>query len=127
MNEEKISQGNEMEEEFLPVPFTDVDAGVTYQLDFDRSSIRFAEMRQFTIEDLLKFPKTKTPEFFFYAFRKNHQNVSREKTDTLLKKAKGIPSKQFNQLVTLFRKYQFEDVIQPDEDAEKNASVMWGE
>jgi hypothetical protein len=46
--------------------------------------VRFAEQRGFDINDLGKFPMTKIPELFFYAFRMHHRNVSRAETDRIL-------------------------------------------
>lgn len=58
--------------------------GRDYTLEFNRESVRFAEARGFDINDLGKFPMTKLPELFFYAFRMHHMNVSRAETDRIL-------------------------------------------
>ena len=67
-----------------PIILRNEDTGDEYTLEFNRESIRFAEQRGFDIADVGKFPMTKLPELFFYAFRMHHRNVSREKTDRFL-------------------------------------------
>lgn len=67
-----------------PIILRNEDTGDEYTLEFNRESIRFAEQRGFDIADVGKFPMTKLPELFFYAFRMHHRNVSREKTDRIL-------------------------------------------
>ncbi len=55
-----------------------------YTLEFTRETVRWAESRGFKLEDLDSYPMTKIPEFFYYAFRAHHRNVSREKTDKII-------------------------------------------
>lgn len=118
-----MSEISNMDEKILPAFVTDNDTGVKYELDFSRDSVRFAEAREFVLEDVAKFPQTKINEFFFYAFRKNHRNVSREKTDKLLDKWGGMPEKLLKRLFQLYQQAQMSNAIQTDEDAEKNSSV----
>ena len=75
---------NEANEQVKPIIIHDKDNDVDYTLEFNRESIRFAEARGFDIEDVGKYPMTKIPELFFYAFRMHHPNVSRQKTDKIL-------------------------------------------
>jgi len=58
-------------EKINPIKLTDNESGTVYTLEFD-------------INDVARFPMTKLPELFFYAFRMHHKNVSREKTDRIL-------------------------------------------
>ena len=74
----------EVNEQVKPIIIHDPDNERDYTLEFNRDSIRFAEARGFDIDDVGKFPMTKIPELFFYAFRMHHPNVSREKTDRIL-------------------------------------------
>ena len=74
----------EVNEQVKPIIIHDPDNKRDYTLEFNRDSIRFAEARGFDIDDVGKFPMTKIPELFFYAFRMHHPNVSREKTDRIL-------------------------------------------
>lgn len=71
-------------EKVNPIILRDNENGNVYTLEFNRDSVRFAENRGFDINDVARFPMTKLPELFFYAFRMHHKNVSREKTDRIL-------------------------------------------
>lgn len=75
---------NEMNERVEPIIITDSESGREYTLEFNRESVRFAEQRGFSIQDVDKQPLVKLPELFFYAFRMHHMNVSKEKTDKIL-------------------------------------------
>lgn len=74
----------QMNDQIKPIILHDEENQIDYTLEFNRESIRFAEQRGFDIADVGKFPMTKLPELFFYAFRMHHRNVSREKTDRIL-------------------------------------------
>ena len=74
----------EVNEKVKPIILRDADSGSEYTLEFNRESIRFAEMRGFDISDVDKFPMTKIPDLFYYSFRMHHKNVSREKTDRMI-------------------------------------------
>ena len=64
-----------------PMRITDPDTGEVYVLEYSRESVRFAEQRGFKITELTDFPQTNIPALFFYAFRKNHRSLPRDKTD----------------------------------------------
>lgn len=74
----------EVNEQVKPIIIHDAENGIDYTLEFDRDSVRFAEARGFDIDDVAKFPMSKIPELFYYAFRMHHKSVSREKTDRIL-------------------------------------------
>lgn len=80
----------EENEEVRPLILHDEENGVDYTLEFNRESVKFAEQRGFVIDDLDRYPMTKTYEFFYYAFRMHHKNVSREKTDRIIDDWGGI-------------------------------------
>ena len=71
-------------EEVRPLILHDEESGKDYTLEFNRDSIKFAEAHGFVIEDVDRFPMTKTYELFYYAFRMHHKNISREKTDSII-------------------------------------------
>ena len=79
-----MAANKEVNEKVRPIILHDTESGDDYTLEFNRESIRFAEARGFSIEDVGKYPMTKLPELFYYAFRMHHKNVSREKTDRIL-------------------------------------------
>lgn len=106
-----------------PLKITISDSGEVYELDFNRDAIRFAEGREFVLDDVLKYPQTKVPEFFFYAFRMNHKKVSRSQTDALMEKMGGLTPKILERLILLYQQAQMSNNIQEDEDLEKNGAV----
>lgn len=113
----------EMEERVNPLRITDNDSGAVYELDFSRDSIRFAENRGFELGDVTKFPVTKIPEFFYYAFRKNHKNVSRKQTDDLLDAMGGLTTPVVERLIQLYNQAGLAHVLTSEEDAAKNSKV----
>lgn len=93
----------EINEQVKPIIIHDAENEIDYTLEFNRESIRFAEARGFDIEDVGKFPMTKIPELFFYAFRMHHKNVSREKTDRILfEELGGLPDGVAERLGALY-------------------------
>lgn len=118
-----MSNVTSTENRVLPARLTDNDTGAVYELDFSRESVAFAERNDFDLEKALKYPVTGISNLFFYSFRKNHRNVSREKTEKLLEKWGGMPEKLLNRLIQLYQQAQTSNTVQTDEDAEKNASV----
>lgn len=112
-----------IEERVQPARVTDNDTGITYELDFSRESVRFAENRGFAVDEIAKFPVTRIPELFYYAFRKNHKNIARSQTDALLDDMGGVSSKLMERLMQLYNQAALAHVIAADEDAEKNEKV----
>lgn len=123
MNKEREIMGKNTEERVNPIRITDHDTEKTYELDFSRESVRFAEARGFEPEHISRFPSTKVPELFYYAFRKNHKNMSRSQTDDLLNKIGGLTGEMLARLIDLFRQAGLAHVIALDEDMEKNSKV----
>ena len=93
----------EVNEQVKPIIIHDEENGTDYTLEFDRDSVRFAEARGFDIDDVGRFPMTKIPELFFYAFRMHHKSVSREKTDRILfEELGGLPDGAAERLGALY-------------------------
>lgn len=97
--------------------------GEVYELDFSRESIAFAEARGFKIEEVPVYPVTRISDLFYYAFRKKHRSVSREKTDKFMEEWGGIPEKVLKRLIELYNQAATANNIQTDEDAEKNETA----
>lgn len=102
-----------------PMSITFPDTNETYTLDFSRESVRFAESRGFKISELTDFPQTNIPALFFHAFRKNHQNVSRDKTDKMLDAMEGLTPEELGRLVELYNNTN-DTLILTDEGSSKN-------
>lgn len=103
-----------------PVYVTDNDTGMEYTLEFTRESIAFAERKGFEISDVSRFPMTKIPELWYYAFRAHHKNLPRDKTDALLDKAGGFSEDLLTRLGELYAA-PFEAM--KDESEEENPRV----
>ena len=113
----------EVNEQVKPIILHDIENGIDYTLEFNRESVRFAEARGFNIDDVGKYPMTKMPELFFYAFRMHHKNVSREKTDRILfEDLKGLPEGMAERLGELYAA-PFEALTSADKDNEKNSKM----
>lgn len=106
-----------------PLRLTDNETGESYELDFSRESVKFAEGRGFQTEDISKFPGTKVPEFWFYAFRMHHKNLAKSQTDALLEKVGGVTPKMIARLLDLYAQAVSSNNIQDDEELEKNEKV----
>lgn len=124
MNEQNSSN----EEYIIPIRLTDNQGiirsiGDVYELDFSRESVVYAESRGFKLEDISNFPVTGISNLFYYAFRKNHKSVSREKVDKLQMSWGGIPKSVLDRLIDLYIQAATSNNIQTDEDAGKNAAV----
>ena len=113
----------EVNEQVKPIIIHDAENEVDYILEFNRESIRFAEARGFDIDDVGKYPMTKIPELFFYAFRMHHKNISREKTDRILfEDLGGLPEGAAERLGALYAA-PFEALSNKDEKKAKNSKV----
>ena len=90
--------------EVKPIKITDTNTGEVYTLEFDKESVRFAESRGFDIDDVAKYPLTKTEELFWYAFRKNHKRVDILKARKLLEGIGALPEDFTERLMYLYAK-----------------------
>ena len=107
-----------------PIRITDNETDKVYELDFSRESVRFVENQGFKIEETFDFPNVNVPKLFYYAFRKNHRNVSMEQADKLLDKMGGLTEKVAVRLVNLYRQATMaNNIIQDEEDLAKNSRV----
>lgn len=114
----------EVNEKIKPLVLTDNDTGDKYTLEFSRESVKFAEARGFDLGDVSKYPMTKIPELFFYAFRMHHKNIARERTDRMLfEDLGGLPSAALERLVMLYTA-PFEALTDASENGEEKNSRM---
>jgi hypothetical protein len=112
-----------VEERVNPIRITLQDSGETYELDFNRESVRFAEMHGFELENVTRFPASKIPEFFYFAFRMNHKKLSRTQVDDIFDEIGGVTGKMLSRMIALYNQAALTHVITTDEDYEKNARV----
>lgn len=95
-------RGEEMEN-VRPIKLHDEETNETYTLEFTRESVKFAEQRGFDVTSFK--PMTDTYNLFFYAFRANHRNVPRSKTDKIIDDWGGVgnlPEGLIERLVELY-------------------------
>lgn len=107
-----------MENKINPIRLTDVTNGVVYELDFSRESVKFAEDRQFDLDNIDKYPVTVVPQLFYYALRKNHRNMALNQADALREKLfpRGLPKEVLGRLIDLYRQAQLVNLIDTDDE-----------
>ena len=106
-----------------PITITDTETGEVYVLEFSRDSVRFAENRRFNVNELTTFPHTNIPALFFYAFRKNHPRITRDKTDKVLEAIGGLSPDALERLVMLYNE-PAEALIALEGDQPKNSTLV---
>lgn len=96
----------EKREKVNPIRLIDKETDESYILDFDLESIKFADRQGLDPDLVLKFPATQGELLFYCAFRKNHRNVAREKTNKILWEYLGgfneTTGKVFARLIELY-------------------------
>ncbi len=113
-----------MEERINSIKITDDRTGEVFELDFNRESVVFAEERGFLLDDVGKFPVTKFPEFFYYAFRAHHRSVSRHKTDSLYERLGGMSSDFLERLILLYNQARAtNNVVETTDEMGKNGGM----
>lgn len=93
-----------------------------YTLEFNKESVKFAEMRGFKYDEVGEYPMTRIPELFFYSFRMHHKNIARDKTDKILfEELGGLPEGMLERLIELYTA-PFEALTVVEEGAERKNS-----
>ncbi len=110
-----FNEGEEKMNDVKPMKITDTNTGMVYTLEFDKESVRYAESRGFNIEDVAKFPISKTEELFWYAFRKNHKKVDILKARQLLEGIGTLPEDFMERLLSLYAK-PYEAFIESEDE-----------
>ena len=91
-----------MEPRPIELEFTD---GRKYTLEFDRSSVAFAEKRGFSGDNFDDMAMNAVTEFFFLAFRMHHPQLSKEQTNKILfDDLGGLSEAMMQRLVELYNK-----------------------
>lgn len=110
-----------MKEKIKPIVLTDNENGDVFTLEFNRESVKYAEMKGFNIDDIANKPMTAIPNLFYFAFRMHHKSVSREKIDKVYDKLGGLTTAMVERLGALYAA-PFEALIQDEEDL-KNSKM----
>ena len=107
-----------------PIRISDEKSGKVYELDFDRAAVAFAEDHEFILEDVTKYPETKFKEFFYYAFRMHHRDVSRGQTNAIYDRLGGFSAEFLERLASLYRQAQLSNnVVSTTADMGKNGGM----
>ena len=104
-----------------PIVIKDEHGEEKYVLEFDRNSVRFAESQGFDVTAIDKKPLTSLSDLFYFAFRKNHPKMAREKTEEVLQDIGGISTALVERLVALYNATL--ETLMADEDSLKNARM----
>lgn len=112
-----------MSDKIKPIILTDTENGDKFTLEFSRESVKWAEMHGFVLDDVEKYPMTKIPELFYYAFRMHHKNIARNKTDKIFFEDLGGISSAIVERLGLLYAAPFDSLIGDDEDEPKNAKM----
>jgi len=107
-----------------PITLRDTKTGDVFVLEFNRSSIKYAESRGFNIQALSDngVSMTLIEELFYYAFRMHFPEKSKADTDKILyEKLGGMPDGMLERLVELYA-VPLNTLVQTEESA-KNASM----
>lgn len=110
------------DERVTSIKITAPSGDKSYELDFNRDSVRFAESRGFKMEDVFDYPETKFPELFYYSFRYHHRNLSKQQTDKIYEELNGFSREFLETLVTLYNQAMLaNNVVDSTEEMGKNS------
>ena len=112
---------SEVREVVKPIVLTDTTNGDKFTLEFNRESVRFAEMKGFKIDDVSEKPMTALPMLFYFAFRMHHKALPKDKVDKLFEEMGGLTEAMIERLGQLYA-MPFNSLIQ-DEEELKNSKV----
>lgn len=90
------------DEEIRPITITDNESGNAYILEFNAESVKFAESRGFDIDDVPKYPVSKVPELFYYAFRMHHKMLPKDKVDKIYDSILPLPEGMLARMQLLY-------------------------
>lgn len=113
-----------MEERINPIKITDKDTNETYELDFNRESVKFMANQGFVMDDIVDLIAVKGEELWYYAFRAHHRRLSRNQTDKLYEKMGGLTPQIIKRLMELYQQALLSNsIVQDEEDLEANPHV----
>ena len=94
-----------------------------YTLEFNRESVKFAEMHGFKIDNVTEFPMTYIPELFFYSFRMHHSNLAKNQVDKILDELGTLPEGFITRLMELY--VQPFDTLIGNVEGEERKNSKW--
>lgn len=114
----------ELKEKVNPIKITDDETGKVYILDFNRETVKFAEDRGFTWDDVGDRTATLVPLLWYTAFRRYDPRIGLDKTSKMLEDLGGMKPKWIKRLHELWDQ-ALAPLIGEDDDDEsvKNAKM----
>ena len=106
-------------EKVNPIKITDKETNHVYTLDFNRDTVRFAEDRGFTWDEVGDRPATMIPLIWFVAFRRYEPRISLEKTTKLLEDLGGMKPAWVIRLRKLYDQALAPLIAEDDTDGEE--------
>ena len=107
-----------------PIRFTVNRTGETYELDFNRDTLRVMDRDEFKVSEVSDYPSTMVPKLFYYSFRMHHRKMSLDQTNKILEnELHGLTPKFLQRLILLYNQAATANNIQDEEDLEKNSNV----
>lgn len=80
-----------------------MEDGKEYRLEFDRKTVEYSERMGFNTDDIEHKMMIRVPELFWFSFRKNHPEVTKEESDKILFDELGGTTEQMTErLVQLY-------------------------
>ena len=113
-----------MEERINPIKITDKETNETYELDFNRESVKFMASQGFVMDNIVDLIAVKGEELWYYAFRAHHRRLSKSQTDKLYEKMGGLTPQIIKRLMELYQQALLSNsIVQDEEDLAANPHV----
>lgn len=101
----------------------DPESGITYTLEYTRSTIAQMERNGFVADELSKKPMTNFPALFAGAFLAHHRFVKRDTIEGIFARMTQR-DKLFEKLVEMYNEPIVSLLAEPDEDAD-SGNLTW--
>lgn len=116
---ENITKDNELVQ---PIKILDKEGNLKYLLDFNRASVKYAEMRGFKLDDMEGLSMSAMEDLFHYSFRAHQPKMTKAGTDKILyNELHGFKEGMIERLVELYLQ-PFNTLMQA-EDTAKNSTM----
>jgi len=109
--------------EAKPIVIQDENGNPEYTLTFTRETVKWAEERGFDISEVVKFPLTGITTLFYFAFRANHNWISRKETERIYEELKVDKKALLLRMIELYNA-SIESLMDDTSESEKNGTRM---
>lgn len=111
----------ELTEKVNPIKIHDDETNRTYVLDFNRDSVRFAEDRGFSWDEVGDKPATMIPLIWFAAFRRYEPKIGLDRATKLLEDLGGMKPAWIIRLRELYDQALVSLIARDEADGEETA------